>query len=967
MPKKINKKNLYAHIIESVASKMVDLTLSPVISFDNYDNENNNFLDNYDNENITLKNIDLNNLTNLNIPKFYTALQNSTKEEQLSFFKNNFSQNLENAFKVRSIEAQCLFRVLYYDSVKFIIENGINLLKISPIRAIAESDYLTLQEKINLLETYYLKIDYQTVEDIIALISSYHNQDKQKEINERFNYLKNNVNSSLNIKNYYTFSKETYSKKELDELFSNIKKLNSKRISLNDILYKLFLSENIKSAINLLNEYDKEITKRILKKEKFKNDIVYFGNFEILKIFLIRYSNILFVNNNLNYGMSFYILFFKKAMIKGHDIMKYFPLFSINTLDNEDVRKIIIREFNYDLPICKYFLETKADFKDITLCLDEYYYNTYFNYFFKLEKNLRNKKISLKEIKNIKTIYSNDYIKLLSYLNKYNNKEIYDFGYKIFIKDIKKFVKVKDSEEEYEKLMKLYYKNCINGFPLSKLLYFNDEIELNIHQKFKKEFDVVDIYDINKIKIINAKEYLKIIKKYESKYKIDDKEDFEYLILKGLLVFPYDKLNIILDNINGEFITILEKLFKDIDTNKVVIDDNKIIYNKKMINLIFKNNQKFNTLDNNNDLVIYFTYIYNYWDDIIKFYKTKNISLKMAKNFVKEKFFVDKKIPPIYNDLKDYLYYITHDEKFNIDKNVFEILDKYYLDMKMRYYATIPQVNGKYNGYHYEMLNTNDPFALAVGKLTNCCFRIDGHAKTALHYTMLNPDNRIFCVWKNNELVAQSWVWRKGNYLCFDNIECIKKEVANANIWVDCYIEATKKIYLESLKKEKDSERIKIITLGRNPKDVVIEKLNFYKKIENKEQLVVPTSKIPDEIKTIYTDANYKQIVLYKEKDFLIENNNDDCNYIYLDKRDKIKQYDLKRSILVLNELKDKIIGINDIINKEIPMDNIINGVVSKDWYYCVDKENNSYSAIFSYDPRAHHEYEKYLMKVNRR
>ena len=109
MPKKINKKNLYAHIIESVASKMDDSTLSPVISFDNYDNEI-----------ITLKNIDLNNLTNLNIPKFYTALQNSTKEEQLSFFKNNFSQNLENAFKVRSIEAQCLFRVLYYDSVKFI-------------------------------------------------------------------------------------------------------------------------------------------------------------------------------------------------------------------------------------------------------------------------------------------------------------------------------------------------------------------------------------------------------------------------------------------------------------------------------------------------------------------------------------------------------------------------------------------------------------------------------------------------------------------------------------------------------------------------------------------------------------------------------------------------------------------------------------------------------------------------------
>ena len=947
MPKKLD---IQKEILKFIMEKIDIHSLSQLVQFNG----------NVD-ETIKLENI---NVNTLDINNFYNALKNSNREEQLSFFKKNINQHseiFEKLFKICSLEKESLFYVLYYDTIVYLIENGINLLDIVPRESIAKSDGITLQEKIALLENYYLKVDYQTVDDIINLILDYYNQEEKDKMNEIFIQLES---SDFKINKNYYFAQDTYSEYELEEMFKHIKSLNQKRISLNDILYKIFRQEYTNDGIKLLNKYNEEIIKRLLNHETFNENLFNYKNFELIKLFMKKYTNIIFTENNLEYVMKFYIPFFNRVLQRGEDILKYYPLFSLKNLDSLEIKKIIMENFNYDLPICKYFFKIKADFKDITLCLNNNYYNVYYNYFFKLEESLRGRNISIEEIKNIKTIYSNNYIKLLSYLNTHDNKELYDFGYKIFIKDIKKFVKVKDNEEEYEGLMKLYYKNCINGFPLSKLLYFNDEIELNIHQKFKKEFDVADICDIKKIKVINAKEYLKIIKKYESKYKIENKDDFEYFILKGLLVFPYDKLKIILDNIDDNFIVIIKKLFKDIDVNKVIIDGNKIIYNKKMINLIFKNNQKFKSLDNNNDLVIYFTYIYNYWDDIIKFYKTKNISLKMAINFVKEKFFVDEKLLPQYNDLKDYLYYIICDEKINNDKEVFEILDKYYLDMKMRYYATIPQVKGEFNGYHYEMLNTNDPFVLAVGKLTNCCFRIDGHAKTALHYTMLNPNNRIFCVWKDNELVAQSWVWRKGNYLCFDNIECIKKEAVNANIWGECYLEAAKKIYSDSLKKENELEHIKMITLGKNPRDVVIEQLKSYENIKDKEEMLIPTSEIPNEIKKIYTDSIYEQIVLYKEPCFTVKKNSKECHNIYLDKRSKIQNISkISNDILLLKRIKDKIISINALIGKETPLDSIKEGEVGDGWYHYQTSDNKEYSGIFSYDPRAYQEYELSLKK----
>ena len=69
------------------------------------------------------------------------------------------------------------------------------------------------------------------------------------------------------------------------------------------------------------------------------------------------------------------------------------------------------------------------------------------------------------------------------------------------------------------------------------------------------------------------------------------------------------------------------------------------------------------------------------------------------------------------------------------------------------------------------MLDLDDPLGLVVGYITRCCFLLDGASSNALYHSAQSKDGRIFVVRKNGELIAQSWVWRNGNLVCFDNVE----------------------------------------------------------------------------------------------------------------------------------------------------------------------------------------------------
>ena len=102
----------------------------------------------------------------------------------------------------------------------------------------------------------------------------------------------------------------------------------------------------------------------------------------------------------------------------------------------------------------------------------------------------------------------------------------------------------------------------------------------------------------------------------------------------------------------------------------------------------------------------------------------------------------------------------------------FDLLQQIYDYGKRRTYSSIPRIDGKQDKYTYEILRLTDPLTIMVGVLTNCCQKLGDAAESCMIHSMTSEDGRVFVI-KDDEgnIVAQSWVWRNGNTICFDNIE----------------------------------------------------------------------------------------------------------------------------------------------------------------------------------------------------
>lgn len=102
----------------------------------------------------------------------------------------------------------------------------------------------------------------------------------------------------------------------------------------------------------------------------------------------------------------------------------------------------------------------------------------------------------------------------------------------------------------------------------------------------------------------------------------------------------------------------------------------------------------------------------------------------------------------------------------------FEAIQSLFNEGEVRDFSSIPRIQGKTNGYTYEMLRCDDPLALTIGTLTDCCQEIHGAGQTSMEHSVVSPDGRVFCVRDaEGRLVAQSWFWRNQYTGCFDNIE----------------------------------------------------------------------------------------------------------------------------------------------------------------------------------------------------
>lgn len=106
----------------------------------------------------------------------------------------------------------------------------------------------------------------------------------------------------------------------------------------------------------------------------------------------------------------------------------------------------------------------------------------------------------------------------------------------------------------------------------------------------------------------------------------------------------------------------------------------------------------------------------------------------------------------------------------------FKAIQSLFNEGETRDFSSIPRIQGNTKGYTYEMLRCDDPLALTIGTLTDCCQEIHGAGQTSMEHSVVSPDGRVFCVRDaKGRLVAQSWFWRNQYTGCFDNIEIPKK------------------------------------------------------------------------------------------------------------------------------------------------------------------------------------------------
>ena len=154
--------------------------------------------------------------------------------------------------------------------------------------------------------------------------------------------------------------------------------------------------------------------------------------------------------------------------------------------------------------------------------------------------------------------------------------------------------------------------------------------------------------------------------------------------------------------------------------------------------------------------------------DIVKINAGRRLTLDVAQDYIKN---------IVYTDIEVGNEEVAEQAKIaGYSQEDFETIQRLFDEGEVREFSSIPRIQGRINGYTYEMLRCDDPLALTIGTLTDCCQEIHGAGQTSMEHSVVSPDGRVFCVRDaEGRLVAQSWFWRNQYTGCFDNIEIHNK------------------------------------------------------------------------------------------------------------------------------------------------------------------------------------------------
>ena len=148
----------------------------------------------------------------------------------------------------------------------------------------------------------------------------------------------------------------------------------------------------------------------------------------------------------------------------------------------------------------------------------------------------------------------------------------------------------------------------------------------------------------------------------------------------------------------------------------------------------------------------------------------------------------------------------------------------------------IPKVSVSSGDFKFYRLDRDDARGPFLGHYTGCCQHPDGAGASCAMHGTLDPMGSFVVLEHRGEVKFQSWVWRSGDDLVFDNIE--------GAIKADLYEEA-KQVYLEGINAFKGRLMINRCFVGVNGSDI---------KLDGRDGLSLPC---PRKAPTRYSDASY--------------------------------------------------------------------------------------------------------------
>ena len=202
----------------------------------------------------------------------------------------------------------------------------------------------------------------------------------------------------------------------------------------------------------------------------------------------------------------------------------------------------------------------------------------------------------------------------------------------------------------------------------------------------------------------------------------------------------------------------------------------------------------------NNDYQTYVAAIQKQFNDIKVANSNRKLTLPLAISYVQQNKYIDVEVG---NEGVAEVSAIA-----GYSQEDFEKLQRIYNYGKQRVFSSIPRIENQTENYSYEMLRLDDPLALAIGTLTDCCQEIGNVAESCMEHSMVDKNGRVFVVRdKEGNIISQSWVWRNKDVLCFDNIEIPNKAFARVDdknkLAIEVY-EIYKKAAKELIKKDEE-------------------------------------------------------------------------------------------------------------------------------------------------------------------